>query len=214
MRLWRRWLRCERHGSHSRCDIPTTSGPLRLAASTIGSLNSHLLVPQWFSVGLLVSEAFPTLPQPSLLIGSIGWVSIFARLSVCASGAFVVGELIQGLLIFNVSGYEPLNWHATMLYWMVLLVAMIVNILGIRVFPHIESAAFIFHICFFFVLLVPLVYLTPQSSAQLVFADFENAGGWESNGLSWCLGLLTSAWSFVGKNTAERSFSEPWTDDQ
>ena len=116
--------------------------------------------------------------------------------------------------MFNVSGYEPLNWHATMLYWMVLLVAMIVNILGIRVFPHIESAAFIFHICFFFVLLVPLVYLTPQSSAQLVFADFENAGGWESNGLSWCLGLLTSAWSFVGKNTAERSFSEPWTDDQ
>ncbi|KAI4101081.1 MAG: hypothetical protein LQ339_005204 [Xanthoria mediterranea] len=79
-------------------------------------------------------------------------------------------------------GYEPLNWHATMLYWMVLLIAMIVNILGIRVFPHIESAAFIFHICFFFVLLVPLVYLTPQSSAQFVFADFENAGGWESNG--------------------------------
>ncbi|KAI4219582.1 MAG: hypothetical protein L6R36_008221 [Xanthoria steineri] len=95
-------------------------------------------------------------------------------------------------------GYEPLNWHATMLYWMVLLIAMMVNILGIRVFPHIESAAFIFHICFFFVLLVPLVYLTPQSSARYVFADFENAGGWESNGLSWCLGLLTSAWSFVG----------------
>lgn len=127
-----------------------------------------------------------------------GWVSIFARLSVCASGAFVVGQLIQGLLVFNIASYEPLHWHSTMLYWLVLLVAMLVNILGIRIFPHIESAAFVCHICFFFVLLVPLVYLTPQSTAKFVFTGFENAGGWESNGISWCIGLLTSGWCFVG----------------
>ena len=108
--------------------------------------------------------------------------------------------MIQGLIILNVDGYVPLRWHGTMLYWMVLLIAVLVNILGIRIFPHIESLAFVFHICFFFVLLVPLVYLSPQSSARFVFADFENAGGWESNGVSWCLGLLTSAWSFVGRH--------------
>ena len=128
-----------------------------------------------------------------------GWVSIFARLSVCASGAFVVGQMIQGLLIFNVNSYEPLRWHSTMLYWMVLMIAMLVNILGIRVFPHIETGAFICHICFFFVLLVPLVYLTPQSTARFVFTGFENTGGWRGNGISWCLGLVTSAWSFVGR---------------
>ena len=129
----------------------------------------------------------------------LGWVSIFARLSLCASVAFVAGQMIQGLIILNVEAYEPLRWHATMLYWMVLLIAVLVNILGIRVFPHIETVAFIFHICFFFVLLVPLVYLSPRSTARFVFADFENSGGWKSNGLSWGLGLLTSAWSFVGE---------------
>ncbi len=108
--------------------------------------------------------------------------------------------MIQGLLILNIDGYEAQRWHGTLLYWMVLLVAVLVNILGIRVFPHIESAAFVFHICFFFVLLVPLVYLSPQSSAPFVFTDFENAGGWKSNGVSWCLGLQTAAWCFVGES--------------
>ena len=106
--------------------------------------------------------------------------------------------MVQGLIVLNVEGYEPIPWHGTMLYWTVLLLAVLVNILGIKFFPHIETLAFIFHIYFFFVLLVPLVYLSPQSSASFVFADFENAGGWSSDGVSWCIGLLTSAWSFVG----------------
>ena len=133
------------------------------------------------------------------MLSSLGWVSIFARLSVCASAAFVAAQMIQGLMILNIDNYEPLRWHGTMLYWMDLLIAVLVNILGIRVFPHIETAACLFHICFFFVLLVPLVYLSPRSTAKFVFTDFENSGGWNSNGVSWFLGLLTSAWSFVGE---------------
>ena len=135
-----------------------------------------------------------------ILTVPIGWVSVFARLAICASAAFVAGQMIQGLIILNIDTYEPLRWHGTMIYWAILLLSVLVNILGIRIFPHIETVAFIFHICFFFVLLVPLVYLAPQSTAQFVFTDFENVGGWKSNGVSWFLGLLTSAWSFVGKS--------------
>ena len=87
-----------------------------------------------------------------------------------------------------------------MFYWAILLLSVLVNILGIRIFPHIETAAFIFHISFFFVLLVPLVYLSPQSTARFVFTDFGNVGGWNSNGVNWFLGLLTSAWAFVGES--------------
>ncbi|KAL8926893.1 MAG: hypothetical protein Q9208_002702 [Pyrenodesmia sp. 3 TL-2023] len=127
-----------------------------------------------------------------------GWISIFARVTVSASAAFVASEMVQGLIILNAEDYEPLRWHATLIYWMILLVAVLVNILGTTIFPHIETAAFFFHICFFFVLLVPLVYLSPRSTARFVFTDFENSSGWKSDGVSWCLGLLTSAWSFVG----------------
>lgn len=119
--------------------------------------------------------------------------------------------MIQGLIILNLEHYEPLRWHGTMLYWMVLMTAVLVNILGIRVFPHIETVAFVLHICFFFVLLVPLVYLSPRSTATFVFADFENTGGWNSNGVSWCLGLLTSAWSFVGEYLQQTGPISPLT---
>ena len=106
---------------------------------------------------------------------------------------------MHGLIVLNVETYEPQVWHGTMLYWAVLALAVLVNILGIKFFPHLETLAFISHICFFFVFLVPMVYLAPQSSAQFVFTDFENSGGWKNDGISWLVGLLTSAWSFVGK---------------
>ena len=131
-----------------------------------------------------------------------GWVSTFARLTLCASAAFVPSQMLQGLIILNLESYKPMPWHGTFLYWAILLLSFSVNVLGIRVFPHLETLAFIFHICLFFILLVPLVYLSPQSTTNFVFADFENSGGWANNGVSWCIGLLTSAWCFSGKSLA------------
>lgn len=126
-------------------------------------------------------------------------ITSFARLSIAASAAYVAATEIQGLLVFNIESYVAQNWHGTLLYWAILIIAALVNVLGIKYFPHIETVAFIHHICFFFVFLVPLVYLSPQSTTTFVFATFENVGGWNSNGVSWGIGLLASAWAFVGK---------------
>lgn len=128
----------------------------------------------------------------------LGWVTTFARLAVTASAAYVAGTMIQGLFVLNIESYVPERWHGTLLYCAVISCSAGVNILGIRYFPHIETLAFILHISFLFIFLVPLVYLSPQSSSSFVFADFENSGGWSNNGISWCIGLLTSAWCFVG----------------
>ena len=92
------------------------------------------------------------------------------------------------------------DWHGTLIDWAIFLVAVSVNVLGIKVFLHIETLAFIHHICFFFVFLVPLVYLSPQSTTSFVFATFENTGGWNSNGVSWGIGLVSSAWAFIGES--------------
>lgn len=79
------------------------------------------------------------------------------------------------------------------------MVAVAVNILGIKDFPLIETLAFVHYICFFFIFLIPLVYLSPQSTTSFIFATFENTGGWDSNVISWGVGLVASAWAFVGK---------------
>lgn len=127
-----------------------------------------------------------------------GMITGFARLSIAASASYVAATEIQGLLVFNIESYVSQDWHGTFIYWGILMVAAVVNILGIKFFPHIETLAFIHHVCFFFIFLVPLVYLSPQSTPSFVFANFENVGGWKSNGISWGIGLLASAWSFVG----------------
>lgn len=130
-----------------------------------------------------------------------GLITSFARLSIAASAAYVAATEIQGLFVFNMESYVAHNWHGTLLLCAVLLFAALVNVLGIRIFPHIETLAFIHHICFYFVLLVPLVYLSPQSTTSFVFTTFENVGGWSSNGISWGIGSLASAWAFVGNVT-------------
>ena len=139
-------------------------------------------------------------PEGIAIISSwiAGWVTVLARLAVSASAAYVAAAMIRGLIIHNVDSYDPKEWHGMLLYWAVYIVAAAVNIVGIRAFPRIETLAFVFHICSFFVVIVSMVYLSPRSKASFVFADLENSGGWSSNGLSWCLGLLTSSWSFVG----------------
>jgi choline transport protein len=127
-----------------------------------------------------------------------GWITVFARISLFASSAFVAAQILQGIIVINVPGYSPVPWQGTILYWGIILLTTAVNIIGIRKLPHIETLAFIWFICMFFVYLVPLVYLTPQSTAEFVFTDFENSSGWSSDGLSWFLGLMNAAYCFVG----------------
>ena len=52
---------------------------------------------------------------------------------------------------------------------------------------------------FFVILVVPLLILAPRSTPDFVFAQIMNEGGWESNGISWCLGLLTVTYCFLGR---------------
>ncbi len=107
--------------------------------------------------------------------------------------------MIQGLIILNYESYTYERWHGTFLYWAVILLSVLVNVLGIRFFPHLETAALMFNVLYFFILLVPLVYLAPQSSTTFVFHTFENSGGWSNDGVSWCIGMITSTYALTGR---------------
>ena len=74
-----------------------------------------------------------------------------------------------------------------------------VNVFGFKLLPHLETLAGILHVCLWFAWLIPLVYLLPQRSASWVFTDFENSSGWDSDAVSWCLGLLTVTYPMLGR---------------
>ena len=132
-----------------------------------------------------------------------GWITAFMRIAVTASVAFLAATMIQGLIILNYpETYAPKQWHGTLIYLAVTFVIVLINIFGICFLPHIEILALILHVIFFFCILVPLVHLAPRSSSEFVFRSFANNGGWKSDGVSWCIGLLTSTYAFSGVDGA------------
>ena len=78
----------------------------------------------------------------------------------------------------------------------------IVNVWGIRLLPAIELVGGICHVLFFVIVLITLVVLSPKQQASFVFTKFLNNGGWPSDGVSFCVGLLTAVYSLSGKTYA------------
>ncbi|ORY16633.1 amino acid/polyamine transporter I [Clohesyomyces aquaticus] len=126
-----------------------------------------------------------------------GWVSVIGWQAGCASGTFLGGTIIQGLLVLNNPSYNYQRWHGTLILYAVLLVSVFVNTVAVRVLPALEGIILILHVLGFLAILIPLVHLAPQSPAEFVFATWANGSGY-SDGLSWFVGLLTSSVLFIG----------------
>lgn len=128
----------------------------------------------------------------------LGWLTVAGWQALVASGGYLCGTLIQGLIVLNHPGYVFERWHGTMLFWAVLLVAIFVNTVVSSMLPKIEGLILILHVLGFFAVLIPLVYMAPHGSASDIFTLFLNEGGWSTQGLSFFVGLLGSTFSFLG----------------
>lgn len=135
---------------------------------------------------------------------SLGWITVFAWQATATSVTYLTATQIQGLIILNYDTYEPQRWHGTLLMWAVLAIFIVTNIWGIRLLPSIELMGGIFHVALFIIIVVALVTLAPRSTPEFVFTEFINEGGWANDGVSWCIGLLTVVYCFVGKFTMTR----------
>jgi amino acid transporter len=113
--------------------------------------------------------------------------------------------MIQGLLVLNYSpdSYTFERWHGTLLYWAILAFAALANIYGSRLLPMIENMTLALHVILFFVILIVMAVVSPmKNTAKFVFTDFENQSGWSSDGVAWCIGLLSSCYVLIGYDGA------------
>lgn len=127
-----------------------------------------------------------------------GWLTLCGWLASLASGAFLTGGLVQGLLMLCQPKYVPQTWHVTLFYWAVVLFCFFINVAAGWLLPKFEGALLVLHILGFFSILIPLLVLGPKGDAQFIFTTFLNLGGWDSQGLSFCIGLMGSVFAFVG----------------
>ena len=65
--------------------------------------------------------------------------------------------MILALARLNHPGYSPALWQGTMVYWGVMLVAILLNVYTSKILPKLESFILILHILGFFAILIPLV---------------------------------------------------------
>lgn len=114
---------------------------------------------------------------------------------------FITG-LSKFVSVLTSPTYNPKSWHGTLLTWAVVACSLSINTLVSTVLAKIETLVLILHIAGFLAILVPLVYLAPHSSPQEIFADFVNAGGWPTQGLSFFVGIVGLVFAFIGTDGA------------
>ena len=114
--------------------------------------------------------------------------------------------MLQGLLVLNYPNYVYERYHGTLLLYAIMLIALIFNTILARQLPNIESAILVLHIIGFFAILIPLTVLAPHGSAHDVFAVFSNSGAFQTQGLSFFVGIITSVFAFVGMYGKRRHF--------
>ncbi|EGX95970.1 amino acid/polyamine transporter I [Cordyceps militaris CM01] len=127
-----------------------------------------------------------------------GWLTVAGWQGTAASGAYLAGSMLQGLVTFTMPAYGGRTWQGTLIVWAVVLVAVFINTVVSSALPKIEGMILVLHIVGFFGVLITLLTFGAQGDADDVFATFRNGGGWPTQGLSFFVGLLGLIFSFAG----------------
>ncbi|KAF4463709.1 amino acid polyamine transporter I [Fusarium albosuccineum] len=131
-----------------------------------------------------------------------GWLTLAGWQGTSAAAAFLTATMIQGLVTFMVPSYNAQTWQGTLMMWMCVLIAVLINTVVSSMLPKLEGMILILHIIGFFAVLITLVTFGAHGDASDVFLQFRNEGMWPTQGLSWFVGLLGCVFSFVGVDSS------------
>lgn len=128
-----------------------------------------------------------------------GWISIGGQVLLTASAGFLGGLQFQALITVNNTEYVGQRWQGLLLYWLVLAYAFVVNVWGSRLLPGINLGSGILHVGGFIAIVCILgVMSSPKHTAQYVFVETSNSTGWQSDGIAWLVGLISTVYPFLG----------------
>ncbi|RWA07855.1 hypothetical protein EKO27_g7246 [Xylaria grammica] len=131
-----------------------------------------------------------------------GWLNVIGWQAAVAGLGYLSAALIQGVAVMGNPSYQPKSWQTTLLLWASIAFAVFFNTIIISALPKVEGVILILHVLGFFAVLVPLVYLSPHRGAEQVFTEFMNIGGWQTQGLSFFIGIIASVFNFLGADGA------------
>ncbi|PWY92269.1 GABA transporter [Aspergillus heteromorphus CBS 117.55] len=131
-----------------------------------------------------------------------GWLIVIGWLGAFASTCYLSASQIQGLVVLNHPSYVPTAWQAVLLFWFIVAAAVFVNVMASTMLPKFEGFVLILHLVGFFAIVIPLLYLGNHNSASDVFGQFANDGGFQTEGLSFLVGMVGNMFAFTGADAA------------
>lgn len=133
-----------------------------------------------------------------------GWLALTGWQAVVASGGYLTGTMIQGLILLTHPGYGSVmqNWHGTLIFWAVILFGYRINSAIGALLAKFEGLVLVVHLLGFLGILLPLALLSDHGDSTTVFNNFYNLGDWQTQGLSFCVGILGNVFAFLGADGA------------
>jgi len=145
-----------------------------------------------------VSEFAPPSMQRGLSYCA-GWLSFLCWQAGNASGAFLVGTLIQGLLVIKDPNYAAPAWQGFLLVIPGVIFCLAVNIWATQYLPTMQNITMFIHIFGFVAIVVVLWVLGPHVDANTALLTFTNEGGWQTTGLALMVGQISSVFALGGE---------------
>lgn len=148
-----------------------------------------------------VSEFAPRRFQRILSYTS-GWLPSFSWQSFVCVDSFIVGGVIQAIIVLHNPNYVPERWQATLLTMASVIFFGLFNIFAAKQLPAAEAMFCAFHVLTFFSIIGVLWGKAPRQTAKAVFAQFsDNGAGWPNLGWTVLVGQVSTIFVVVGSDS-------------
>ncbi|KAB5580372.1 amino acid/polyamine transporter I [Coniochaeta sp. 2T2.1] len=144
-----------------------------------------------------------------LLSWVAAWVTLWGWILSALAGIFANAMQIQAYIILFAPNYVYQRWHTSLVVIGLTTCFLGINILGTRWLHRLTFLGITLHVGGYITIIVYLlVKVHPKNSASYVFANLTNASGWQSDGIAWSIGLMSSAVAFINWDSATHMAEE------
>ncbi|KAJ5645642.1 hypothetical protein N7507_011653 [Penicillium longicatenatum] len=138
-----------------------------------------------------------------------GWMSVLAWQSGTASGSFLTGTIIQGLISVRNPDYTSPGWQGTLLVFSMVLVIYIFNVYASELMPILSNLLMILHVLSWAAILIVLWAMAPHQSAEAVFVtNWKNIGGLPTMGVSVMVGQISAIYGCLSSDACAHMSEE------
>lgn len=135
-------------------------------------------------------------------------MSVLAWQAGAASGSFLTGTIIQGLLSIRDPSYQPQNWQGTLFVFAMIAVIYYFNVYAASWMPRIQNLLLALHLVCWVIVVVVLFAMAPHNSAKVAFTEFSNDGGWARIGVSLMVGQISAIYGSLSTSTIRNPCSD------